>query len=503
MTLNDHMANITDITFANDDRTLYTCAADGAVYEWAVGRSTVARESDYVMKNVVATRVAVSPTMSCVMATFEVESTLKPHVGRMSTFRSFSRQNSDAEPSRSNSPVNDRRPGVMLSRGESGTNQLPLAQLLLNRAVSGVSDTGPLSYRSGAAPQQLPKAFLVYWNDKIQSQQETILELSHAVTAISFGVLDGRDEKEICVLGMSNGEVIISVLPIPLRVVSDVSMDPSADVRHMVITSLSYERKPGRIDGNYDASDSQQDGVPSTVTSGGTTPNHPDASSSKSVSDVKIPCTIDKSLCRVFSLHEGAVTHTLVSASGLWIFTSGVDGGIFMLNTNLKAKEQIEVSEAYGHEHHIVLTDKAMLKSQQARIEDKEAMLEEMGKEKKHAILQLESQREADKRVLEETMIREISKRDDIILQGRTELQQANKRAAEKLEQTHKSYRTQLAELEVMYEKKLAHEALYLDNMKQAYDEYVTHARMDLEAFHRKAGQREEKLNQEKEEVTS
>lgn len=516
MTLTDHMSNITDITFTKDDRNVYTCAADGAVYEWTVSKTTVSRDNDFVMKNVGATCISVSPSRSCIMAAFEVESTIKSHhTNRMNSMRSFSRQNSDADGTMMRSPANDRRSGVLLSRGDTGhqhaTGGAGLAQMLLSRATSGASDGGPMLSRansSGGVALSNTKAFLVFWTDKIESSKETVLELTHAVTAISFGMLDGRDEKEICVFGLANGSVLISLLPIPLKIFSDSHVEHGVDLRFSTINSMSYDadiKKSGRLqDDHADSLELGTLSVPSTPGRGGgrgVESNVLKPAVSSEVADEKVAYTIDEALCRVFSLHEGAVTRTLVSASGLWIFSSGMDGSMFMLNTNLKAKEQQEVSEAYGAENQIILTDKAMLKSQQSRIDDKDAMLEEMAKEKKHAVLQLETQRESEKKVLEETMVREIAKRDDIILQGRTELQQTNKKHAEKLDYTHKSYRTQLAELEVMYEKKFAHESLYLDNMKQAYDEYVTHARMDLEAFHRKASIREDKLNQEKEEV--
>jgi WD40 repeat protein len=508
MTLNDHMANITDICFTRDDKNVYTCGADGAVYEWTVDRNAASRDNDYVMKNVGATRVAVSPSRSCILASFEVESTIRPsHPSRLNSMKSFSRQNSDADHTITHSPsATERRAGLMLSR-ENSSHQ-PVAQLLLNR-TSSLGSEAPLSGRGGASTSS--RAFLVYWTGgKIESTKETVLELAHPVTAISFGMLDGRDMKEICVMGLANGDVVISLLPLPLKVVSDMHIDPSCDVRYMTIGSDSRDpqtptKRSGRlmpVESGDVPDNADRAATPGAVATPGDStplPGNDEMTAAQEVANVAH--TYDEKLCRVFSLHEGAVTRTFVSASGLWIFSAGVDGSIFMLNTNLKAKEQVEVSEAYGHENHIVLTDKAMLKSQQSRIEDKDAMLEEMAKEKKHTVLQLEAQRESEKKVLEETMIREIAKRDDIILVGRTELQQANKKAAEKLEHTHKQYRTQLAELEVMYEKKLAHESLYLENMKQAYDEYVTHARMDLESFHRKAGIREERLNLEKEDI--
>ena len=45
-----------------------------------------------------------------------------------------------------------------------------------------------------------------------------------------------------------------------------------------------------------------------------------------------------------------------------------------------------------------------------------------------------------------------------------------------------------VADLEHIYEMKLAQESLYLDKMRQAYDEYVAHSKLDLGEVHENAG---------------
>jgi len=440
------------------------------------------------MRNVSATRISISPSGQYIIAAFESEYSNARHMKAGN--RTLSRANSESDHDNSS-----RRPGI-LNRGESGSAATTPPHMI-GRAFSSSGEPGARGVEKLGGMHQ-NRSFLVMWKEgTISSMGEEVLELNIPVTAVSFGRMDGRDGHEMCVLGLANGDIVVSMLPIPLKVFVPVSrkMTVNSEVRFHNIPSSSGDYTPklstpkmSHIDSGdvYDGNDE----IPLMRTS-----------SYASVDEEKTMYTYDESLCRVFSVHEGSVTRTLVSASGLWIFSTGVDGCVFMLNTNLKAKDQVEVAEAYGHENHIILTDKAMLKTQQARIEDKDLLLEEMKKDKKHTVSQLEEQREKEKRILEETMAREIAKRDDIIVVGRTELQQANKKSSEKLEATHKAYRTQLAELEVMYEKKLAHESLYLQNMKQAYDEYVTHARMDLESFHRKASIREEKLHSEKDEI--
>jgi hypothetical protein len=40
----DHVSPISDLVFSEDDSKLFTCALDGAIYEWAVGVSGRVRE---------------------------------------------------------------------------------------------------------------------------------------------------------------------------------------------------------------------------------------------------------------------------------------------------------------------------------------------------------------------------------------------------------------------------------------------------------------------------
>ena len=58
-----------------------------------------------------------------------------------------------------------------------------------------------------------------------------------------------------------------------------------------------------------------------------------------------------------------------------------------------------------------------------------------------------------------------------------------------------------MAEIELAYEKRLAQETLYFQRMKQAYDEFLAHARHDLLDAHVAAQQQHAVLVHEKEDV--
>lgn len=522
---NDHIANITDLTFSKDDLKLFSCAADGAVYEWSVNRQNANRVNDFVMRGVPATHVAVSTSGKYIFATFESEA-LNQNKYNKSLNRSMSRQNS--EWLEENTAQHTERKGGLLMRADSlgGTGGF-------GRTISNSSDQQTPADRKTPAN----RSHLAMWKNGILSPNaDEILDLLTPVTAIAFGKLDGREGYEIVILGLVTGEIVISMLPVPVKVYVHAPKKYthiSTDVRYLSIASVptnestnspiypgmrnapakihsSSPYDPDEVDsdndeynglGNHSAMGNSLQGEEHTHAISGTGSYQVNAASERAGTSTLTSLIYDESLCRILALHEGTVAKVLVSASGLWIWSCGVDGCIFMINTNLKAKDQVDVLEAISNENHISLTDKMMLKTQQNRLEDKESLLEEMAKEKKHSIHQLEVQREKEKKLLEDTMAREISKRDDIIVQGRNELQAHQKKTMETINSLHTSYKQQLAELEVVYEKKLAHETIYIQNMKQAYDEYVTHIRFDLEGYQKKAQIKEEKLIHEKEEI--
>lgn len=91
-------------------------------------------------------------------------------------------------------------------------------------------------------------------------------------------------------------------------------------------------------------------------------------------------------------------------------------------------------------------------------------------------------------------MKREMQKRDDIILRGRDEHSRLHKELVDEMQATEKRLTDEIDEIENVYEKKLTQESLYLDKMRQAFDEVVVHSRMDAEEAQQVAIRREEEI---------
>jgi len=503
MTMTDHHAAITDLVFSHDDSKVFTSSSDGQVFEWTVSKDTLRRDKDFILKNVSAIRVAVSPSSQYIMAAFRSAHGQKLLV---------------KQPSTSNM---DDLPGSARSRRESDDEPNMMRRSLLKT----------MSHGGEEPPQGAGRAFLVLWKETITSNDggEVVMELETPVTAIAFGKLDGRDSPEVCMLGLSNGTVLISLLPIPLRVFVGTPSKPlhnlasfsrdQRSVRDMRATIM----KPPTLAGDGDSleddffeinpidekkGEHEEADIEFSKTDGSSNSPVPvkkklSRGDSFNHDDKQQYMTIDTSLCRVLQLHDGPVLQTCVAATGLWFFSCGQDGSIFMLNSSLRAKETVEVIESQSNENSIILTDRVALKNSLNTLEDKDALIEEMNKDFQKSSHEMAVSKKTEHDQLTEVMTREIAKRDDIIMQGRNEMLQLKTQNSENLAGVHKQYRDQLAELEVMYERKLAHESLYLQNMKQAYDEFVTHARMDLEENNRQAQLREQSLHQQNEEITA
>ena len=89
------------------------------------------------------------------------------------------------------------------------------------------------------------------------------------------------------------------------------------------------------------------------------------------------------------------------------------------------------------------------------------------------------------------------------LLLGRDEHSKAIHTLQKEIDENKKAYDKLLCEMEMNYEKRLAQETLYFQRMKQSYDEFVTHARMDLQQAQLQAEMKEKSLLNEKNEVLS
>lgn len=530
LSLNEHSAAINDLAFNKDDTLLFTCSNDGSVYEWIIDKNTKGRSGEFVLKNIPAFRIAVSPSGKYILSTFDQD--FAPGNKRISFMRSYS----SVQASRQGSANVDDGPSFNPQQVAKRSANFAIAALSsLDRSPSAGSDAP----NTPVVASSQSTSRLVLWTSGHISGKDgdfTSMDLSHAVTAIAFGQLEGRDNVEFCVLGLVSGSIVISLLPIPLRVYIPTSK-PDNNMRFSTISSVSGSvditnfKKPtanvmySRI-ASVDANDGGMDDFffaegnedtdfpmlapskPKTVHSSNallgsknTTATSPQPNLPTADDAGLNTFTFDETKCKVLQLHDGSVNRITVATSGFWIVSAGSDGSMFMMSTTLRAKEAIlpsDVPEASSQENHIILTDHLQLKLQLSRIEDKDAMLDDLAKDKKSSIARLEEMRLKEISNLNETMHREIMKRDEIILMGRQEQAQTIKKYNLDIENLKETYQNNAAETEVIYERKLAQEIVYMQNMKQSYDEYVAHCRLDLNSFQKKSKLNEDKLLNEK-----
>jgi hypothetical protein len=93
---------------------------------------------------------------------------------------------------------------------------------------------------------------------------------------------------------------------------------------------------------------------------------------------------------------------------------------------------------------------------------------------------------------LKSKMQKEVKQRDETILQSRNDYLKLKNGMNGEIAAIRKQCNDSISDLELNYEQKLSQESLYLDKMKQAYDEYVVHSRMDLADLQRRTEQRVE-----------
>jgi hypothetical protein len=146
----------------------------------------------------------------------------------------------------------------------------------------------------------------------------------------------------------------------------------------------------------------------------------------------------------------------------------------------------------------IILTEKYRLKTIRERIDEVDVLIEDT---KKGCDRLINKQNEQHKQAMDDLANRmklEIKKRDEIIINGREDQAKVVKRLNDEITEHKSSAQKDLSELELRYERKLANESLYLEKMRQAYDEFIVHSRLDLEDLKKKAEMKERSIYGEK-----
>jgi len=499
MTMLDHAASITDLAFDRNDTRIITTASDGAIYGWKIGETS--RDQEHVFKGVSVNRVAISKTQrdKCTIAvSFD-----------MYTAQQHPSQQGDSSLGRRQSSVKSRR-SPMRVQSPPVAQDVPAGHLGARRGssnVSGFSESTAslLGAKTGTAP--VARHFVAFWEDLL-SNGPTTLEVDASVCSIALGCTDGPDKFDICVLGLADGRMLVSTLPVPsvLRAV-DTTLSPAPSLAttpslavinaapfttgmNMNASMRGSKREKSRRVLAQDVALAVQD---KTVEEWG-------SAKEEAPKDVEVVAPVpggksfsidlqrlDVDRCRILRSHCGPVDHVGITPNGMWIFSGGADGLVKMYATSkrgLTAKSMPRSPVALENQFFVVESSKLKLLHTQLRegrrtIEgnkkDYDLKVDKILESKGKLIIDLQHRMQA-----------EVQKRDDQILKTRNEYLTLKNSMVGEIAAVRKQCNESTNDLELGYEQKLSQEATYLEQMKRAYDEYVLRSGSDLAELQRK-----------------
>ena len=437
MVLGDHTSNITDLCFSFDDRVIFTTSNDGYVFSWKLYES--ARSGEYFVKGIPAQSVCISPIqdLKChIVAYYEsvdVNIHRKQQPGKRGRLHSILPGSSQKEPTSSISSID---PDVASAVARALESQ---KQSHGNEEIKSVdndqSNSNDLSIKC--------KHFLVVWQGNLSLNGKVVC-LEAPISSISLGLSEsGPDRAEICMIGYTDGRILISVLPFPLKVVSN----------NLLATRYDY---------------------------------------------------LNETLCRVLPLHSSNVICTKISPSGAWLVSSSQDGSIYLMSTSTRVKEIGDIAE-YNNilDNHYFNIDKEYLLELRQKVDGFDHKLDDVNREHDRTSSKVNKVSLNTINELEAKMSREVKKRDEIILRLREDYIRDTKKLRDDITQQEIKYKREISELEVFYERKLTQESLYVEKMRQAYEEFVLNSKMDFVDFQRKSELKESKMLNEKSEILS
>ena len=369
--------------------------------------------------------------------------------------------------------------------------------------------------------------FLAVWSGGRITPTPKLIQLDSPIKSITIGDTDGPDKIDICVMGLEDGRVLICSLPFPIKLV-EVVQSVTPNLRMSLKSRQSFMgNKKYSISSGGSQSSSDNNSTAHTVSTRSTaltrqqnTKNFssgvallsfiPEEESSINVENsIQSPIaktttveTLNEAYCRSFRLHLGAVNQVSISRDGLWIFTGGSDGCIFMLTTSKKGKEMAVIPHrAEILEDNFLVIDKSSIHTLRKNYNDALHMIEIEKKEGEMAVNKITTSKDKIIAELEAKMKKEIHKRDETIVQGRLDYIHLNNIKREEIQEIEKKSQYAINDMELMYQRKLAQESLYLDKMRQAYDEYVLHSKLDLSEAQTKAEKKLLDLENEKKHI--
>lgn len=585
MTLTDHVAPITDLVFLRDDSGLITSSNDGSVYSWIIGAKT--RDKEFIRKGYAVTHLTVGKHQGCktIIASFESITTGTESTLPLATDIVRRRRQSSIAIRRSAKAQNDRtqsRDAGLLSmrssrngggsstrgsgaeggtggsqdlgkvlaafssaldvnsppRSAEGGNNKPFSanpsgeQSPVNPYRPPMNSGFPQNTTNPNAANVVKQCFLAIWDGEI-SGSPTVVHMPACVKSIALGRSSGPDSFELCIIGLADGQVILSMLPIPLITIYEspgtapkvnFSSSMPSDNRRAVRGGVTKRSVTGALAA---VSESEDD---ATVHSKPRSPFavEPEADDASRVSTARsnppedfrsransvvpgstpvietttIAMTATSSLeeagvggtyhinikeCRAIRVLVGGVNQINFSPDGAWIILTGEDGSVFMLSTVRKFAENplavVNMDNQQRNELNkmqFLMVERTKMEGVRTKLIEMESTLEQSNKDHELYVNKILEGREKLMLDLESKMKREVISRDETILQGRRDYLQLKKSTQDEIESLKKNCEESLAALEMMYERRLAQESVYLDKMRQAYDEYVVNMKMDM-----------------------
>ena len=312
------------------------------------------------------------------------------------------------------------------------------------------------------------KMFLAYFdNGNVSGNSGKVLPVDTSVTSVAFGLaepsrFDPSKQGEMLVMGLCDGRILISLLPLPLRVLEDTANNIRVLVRSTTtITELNsvgadVSVTATGLPSSDSLSQSQLDGNNYNAATTGEEPNEliiPVVEHE----DTAVPLHgLDLTKCRSLFIHDGAVGAVRVSPTGNWIITAGVDGCMFLLATSVRAKALENVLESMGGDNTVFLTDRPSLLNTKTRIELMEQFVADAELEKNRSIEEMKANLKKSEASITSKLQAEVNRRDELIVKGREEQTRLCRIMQEEIDGLKDSHTREMSEVEVSYEKRIA-----------------------------------------------
>lgn len=354
------------------------------------------------------------------------------------------------------------------------------------------------------------------------------MQLDCPVRSIALGDADGIEKIDICVLGMVDGRILIARLPLPIVRAIDITVplisapntalsdDSSSRLgfgssshrhkggildqdggeigrrRDMAINHSTNSRINNKHDSNNNDSSTEASVMSIQETNKDTAMTYENASGAEQ---------LDEKSCFQFDIHVGPVNGVVISPNGMWIFSAGDDGVIFMFATSKRGLDITQIND--GLENRFHLMDRLRLKNLHTQLSDSMNLVDMNEKEFE---IKMNSMIDEKNKVIHDQQVKtlkDLKHRDETILQCRNDYLKLKASVNSDMAAIQRECEATIHDVELTYEQKLSQETLYLDKLKQAYDEFVIHSRLDLNEVQRKTDQRIEAIEFDRDEAFS